>query len=258
VAEATDEAAYRLYRRMVKVAFDPTEGLLRMSVQAASPRASQTFSEALIGYAEEQVDRLTRRMRAGQMAGAEAAYAAAAARMRQAQAEVLRLQQELGVLDPASETGSLMAQITEFEVLLRQRRLQLDQLTSVPAPNAARVAALEGEIARLREMIADMRATMTEGRGTSLASVTGRLRVAEAELATRQELLKQAAGQLEAARIEADRQVRYMAVGVAPIAPDEPTAPRVAAQTGLAFALCVGLYLLGSLTVSVLREQVTA
>jgi capsular polysaccharide transport system permease protein len=257
---SSNEDLYRLYRRLVKVSYDPTEGVLRMTVSATTPEASQTFSQALIGYAEDQVDKLTQRMREGQMSGAEAAFAAAEVRMQAAQAEILELQEELGVLDPASESGSLMSQITEFELQLRQRQLQLDQLTAVPAPNGARVDALEGEIARLEEMIAGMRASMTEARGSgaSLARVSGRLRLAEAELETRSELLKQAAAQLEAARIDADRQVRYMAVGVAPIAPDEPTAPRVVAQTGLAFALFGGLYLFGALTASVLREQITA
>ena len=101
---------------------------------------------------------------------------------------------------------------------------------------------------------------MTEGRdgAVSLARVSGELRIAEADLTTRQLLLQQAAQQLETARIEANRQVRYMAVGVTPIAPDRPTYPRAFENTALAFVIFSGIYLMISLTAAVLREQVSA
>ncbi len=73
-ADATNEAAYRLYQKHVKIGFDPTEGLVKMEVIAADPATSQAFSEALIAYAEEQVDNLTQRLREDQMAGARESY----------------------------------------------------------------------------------------------------------------------------------------------------------------------------------------
>jgi capsular polysaccharide transport system permease protein len=41
------------------------------------------------------------------------------------------------------------------------------------------------------------------------------------------------------------------------VAPDEPTYPRAFENTTLAFLIFAGLYLMMSLTASVLREQVT-
>ena len=259
-ADASNEDAYDLYARNVQVAFDPTEGILKMEVIAAAPEASQRFSEALIGYAEEQVDNLTQRLRDDQMSGAEEAFEAAEARVVAAQARVLDLQERLGVLDPASETGSLMQQITQFEIELRQKELERAQLLANARPNEARLAGVEGEIGRLQALIDDLRASMTDGGGgeASLARVSGELRIAEADLATRQLLLQQAAQQLETARTEVNRQVRYMAVGVSPVAPDEPSYPRAFENTALAFLIFSGIYLMLSLTASVLREQVSA
>jgi capsular polysaccharide transport system permease protein len=258
--DASDEQAYDLYRRRVEVGYDPSEGILRMEVVAADPEISQAFSEALIGYAEAQVDHLSHRLRGDQMSGARASYTHAETKVAEAQARVLALQEDLGVFDPASESGALLQQITTFEVQLSRTRLELEQHLSNPRPNAARVAALEGEVARLEDLVRRMHATMTESSGEheSLARVSGALKLAEADLATRQLLLQQAAQQLEAARIEAGRQVRYMAVGVRPIAPDEATYPRVFQNTLLALLAFSGLYLMTSLTMSVLREQVSS
>lgn len=259
-ADASNEDAYTTYQRNVKVGYDPTEGILKMEVIAASPQASQSFSEALIGYAEEQVDNLTQRLREDQMSGAMEAFEAAEARVLEAQQRVLELQEQLGVLDPASETGSLMQQITQFELQLRQKQLELDQLLANARPSQARVDGVQGDIDRLEALVAELRSSMTEtvSGEASLARITGELRIAEADLTTRQLLLQQAAQQLETARIEANRQVRYMAVGVSPIAPDEPTYPRAFENTALAFLIFAGIYLMLSLTASVLREQVAA
>ena len=231
-----------------------------MEVIAANPETSQGFSEALIGYAEEQVDNLTQRLRADQMSGAEESYAGAERKVGEAQQKVLALQEELGVIDPVTETSALMQQITSFEMQLYEKQLQLEQLKANERPNAARMRGVQGDIARLEALIENLRSTMTEsGSGeASLARITGQLRIAEADLTTRQLLLQQAAQQLEIARIEANRQVRYMAVGVRPIAPDEPTYPRAFENTLLAFLIFAGIYLMVSLTASVLREQISS
>ena len=81
--------------------------------------------------------------------------------------------------------------------------------------------------------------------------------VAQQDLQTRTLMLQQSLQQLETARIEANRQVRYLSMGVAPIAPDEATYPRSLENTILAFMIFGGIYLMMSLTASILREQVS-
>ncbi|PYF09708.1 capsular polysaccharide transport system permease protein [Rhodobacter viridis] len=257
---ATNEAAYKLYKRNVKIGYDPSEGIIRMEVIAADPAVSKAFSEALISYAEGQVDKLTGRLREDQMRGARESYDDAEQKVFAAQAKVLGLQEKVGVLDPAAEGAGKMAQVNGFETELQKKRLELEQLLDNPSPSAARVAGVKGDIARLESLIADLRRKLTEKSGSteSLASVTGQLRIAEAELETRQGLLAAAAQQMEVARIEANKQVRYLEMGVRPVAPDEPTYPRAFEDTLLAFLVFSGIYLMLSLTASILREQVSS
>ena len=73
----------------------------------------------------------------------------------------------------------------------------------------------------------------------------------------RQRLLAAAAAQMEAARIEANKQVRYLSLSVAPVAPDEATYPKAFQNTLVAFLIFSGIYLMLSLTASILREQVS-
>lgn len=258
--DASNEAAYKLYKRNVKIGYDPTEGLIKMEVIAADPAVSQKFAAALIGYAEEQVDQLSQRLREDQMRGARDSFADAEAKVSAAQQKVLDLQEKLGVLDPMSETNTVMSQVATFEVELQKKKLELQQLLDNATPNKARVDGAKGDIARLEELIRTLRSQLTQGSGetASLAQVSGQLRIAEAELENRQLMLSQALQQLETARIEANRQVRYLETAVRPIAPDEPTYPRAFENTLLALLIFGGIYLLMSLTASVLREQATS
>ena len=258
--DASNEDLFKHYTDHVKVGYDPSEGVLRMEVSALTPDMSRIFSEALIAYAEERVDQITERKRADQMRGANETFQDAEAKMVEAQNTVLALQEQLGVLDPQSETAGLMNQISTLETQLTEKRLQLSALLDNTRPNQARVAGVEGDIERLTKLITDLRSQMTnEGQSEgSLASVTARLRMAEVDLETRTMMMQESLQQLEAARIEANRQVRFLSIGVSPVPPDEPTYPKVFENTLIAFFIFGAIYLLVSVTIAILREQVSS
>ncbi len=230
-----------------------------MEVIAPDPQLSEQFSRALISYAEQLVDALTSRMRSDQMDGARETYQDAEEKMLAAQLRVQELQERLGVLDPVAESGVVMAQVSMLEGQLAEKQLELGQLQSNARPLQSRVDAVEGDIARLRDLITQTRQQLTQGNDTrnSLAAIGGELRVAEAEMLTRQEMLAAAAAQMETARIEANKQVRYLSLSIAPIPPDEATYPRAFQNTLVAFLVFSGIYLMLSLTASILREQVS-
>ena len=257
--DATNEDTYSVYKNSVKIGYDPTEGVIDMEVIAPDAILSEQFSLALIAYAEEQVDRMTSRLRSDQMEGAEASYRDAEAKVLAAQRRVQQLQQELGVLDPAAEGTVVMNQVATLEGQLNEKRLELGQLLANERPQQSRVDGVRGDISRLEDMIVTTRQQLTQGneQRASLAAITGDLRIAESDLATRQELLAAAAAQMEGARIEANKQVRYLSLSVAPVPPDEATYPKAFQNTIVALLIFSGIYLMLSLTASILREQVS-
>lgn len=256
----TNEQAYKVFLDRVTIGYDPTEGLLRMEVVAADPETSQKFSDHLIKYAEEQVDQLTQRLREDQMKGARESLEDTEAKMIAAQEKIVQLQEQLGIISPDAETSSIMTQVSTFETQLQQKKLQLQQLLDNDRPNQARVEGTQGDIRRLEALIAGLRAQLTQANegADSLARITAELRMAEVDLATRQAMASAAIQALEAARVEANRQVRYLSLSSRPVAPDEPTYPRKFENTFLAMLIFSGIYLIASLTAAVLREQVSA
>ncbi len=258
--DASQESMYKLYKRNISIGYDPTEGIIKMEVSAASPEQSVEFASALISYAEEQVDQLTQRLRADQMQGARESYEQAETSMMETQQTLVELQQKLKVMNSRVEEQMIASQISQLETQLITERLSLDQMMSNEAPNAARMAPIVQRISALEEEISSMRAKLTEdsGSGLSLAKVQSELLVAEANVQTRQLLLAQSLQAMETARIEANRQVRYLSVSVKPITPDEPSYPRAFEDTMVALLLFGGIYLMFAMTAEILREQISA
>jgi len=258
-AEATLDDAYAYFQDKVTIGYDPTEGVIRMTVIATTPDASQKFSEALVSYAEERVDGLSREARGDQLEDAVARYQEAENAMLDAQQRVLTLQQQRGVLSAEIELTSQMSIINSLELEAETKRLALAEVNDNAQPNSSRADILEREIARLDARIAELRRELTQTSDTtvSLARTGAELQVAESELATRQLILQESIAAMESARLEVNRQTRYLSLGVAPVAPSEPTYPRKIENTTLAFIIFAAIYLLGSLTISILREQVS-
>ena len=100
----------------------------------------------------------------------------------------------------------------------------------MPGPTRRGCARWSGGPA-LQGQIDELRNSMTQGTegDASLAAPRARLIMAEAEVQTREMMRAQAMQQVETARMEVSRQVRYLALTVEPIASDEAGLP---AQTG--------------------------
>lgn len=257
---ASNSAAYKVYRRNVKISYDPTEGLIKMEVIAADPEVSAAISKKLIGYAEQQVFQMTERVRSDQMKGANESFEKAEAELDRANLHVVELQEKFQVLSSEVEVSLITSQIGGLETQMTQDKLSLAQMEANKTPNLARMEPLKRRIATLTEEIAALRAKLTtdSASGLSLAKVQSQLVVAQADVQTRQVLLGQSLGALEMSRTEANRQTRYLLMSVSPVVPDEAAYPRAFENTLVVMLIFAGIYLMLSMTVAILREQVTA
>ncbi len=257
--EATNEEAYKIYKKRVIIGFDPTEGVIKMEVITPSPESSKEISATLIAFAEERVDQLTERLRNDQMAGAEDIYLAAEAEMEKAFDEVARLQTKSETLSAEGENAIISSQISALETQITEKELELSRLLNNARPNRTKVSVLESDIELLKGKIQEQRAkiSQTTSTGESIIEINAELSKAEGKKLVRQQLLATALQNLESARVDAARQTRYISMGVSPVTPDKATYPRSFENTLLAIVVFAGIYLMLSLTVSILREQVT-
>ena len=256
--DASNEEAYKHYKDNVKIGYDPTEGMIRMEVIAADPEVAKDFSEHLLEYAEERVNALSQQKREDGMRDAREAFEQTVAKRREAQEALIKLQVDNGV-DPQAVIASIRGQITNYETLLLEKELELAALLDNPRPNRAKVDGAQGDVRRLSAQLDKLNERMnsaTEGTN-SLAQQAVSLQLAQADLAAADAALQASQTQMEQARTEASRQVRYLTVAVRPVASQAPSYPRKFENTILTFLIFAGIYLMLSLTSSILKEQVT-
>ncbi len=258
--DPSNEEAYKLYKKVIKIGFDPTEGVIRLEVIAADPEMSQSFSTSLISYAEERVNALSSEKRENRMRDARAALAKAEEDRHLAQSALVELQIEGATLDPEAVIAALRAEITSMSSLITEKKIELQTLLNNPRPNQAKVDGARNALEILQAQKAELESQMTDmSQGeNSLARLAINIRLAEADLANRDLMLQSALQQMEQAQTEADRQVRYLTVSVQPVTPEDPSYPRSFENTVLAFLFFAGIYLMMSLTASILREQVSS
>ncbi|KZY47608.1 capsule biosynthesis protein [Roseovarius sp. HI0049] len=256
---ATNEAAYSIYKKYVKLGYDPTEGVIRMELSTADPEVSQQFSQKLIEYAEERVDHLSQEKRQDAVKTAVASLEDAKAERRAAQERLVTLQ-EGSILDPEGEVANIRALIQNVELQLQEKQLALNTQLNNSRPNAAKVEALRSQIEVLERELAKQNARLTDATesSTSLASQAAEIQMAQADLATADLVLQSALEAKRASEIEANKQVRYLTVSVTPVASQDPSYPRAFENTIVAFLIFAGIYLMVSLTASILREQVSS
>ncbi len=256
----TNEEAYKVFKKNVKIGYDPTEGVIRMEVIASDPNTATEFSRKLISYAEERVNSLSEQKRADQMSEALESFEQAEAERRQAQQRLVDLQVQGSILDPEAVIASIRSQINNLEIQLQEKRLELAALKDNLRPNQSRVEGAEADIRRIQLFLNELNARMTDmSQGeNSLAQLAVRIQMAQADLLTRDMMLQSALQAVDSTRMEANRQVRYLTISVEPVASEEASYPRSFENTLLAFMVFGGIYLLISITASILREQVSA
>ncbi|MEM6577138.1 MAG: capsule biosynthesis protein [Pseudomonadota bacterium] len=257
--DASTEDAHALYKKYIKLGFDPTEGVIRMEISTADPEVSRLFSQQLIEYAEERVDQLSQEKRFDAVKTAEQSLNEAKEDRRSAQRRLVELQ-EGTILDPEGEIANIRSLISNAELQLQEKLLALNTQLANARPNEARVAALRSEVDVLEAELVKQNARLTQATvgSASLASQAAEIQMAQADLMTADMVLQSALETKRQSEVEANKQVRYLTVAVEPVASEDPTYPRSFENTLLTFLLFAGIYLLISLTVSVLREQVSS
>lgn len=256
---ATLETTYKFYKRFVLIDYDEIDQIIRMEVIATDPAVAAEWSRQLVKYAEDQVDKLTQRLREDQIRDAQASYDAAQEALETSQLKLLSLQREFKIISSELEVGLVLGQINELEKQLIEERVSLRQMATNSEPNESRMELSKRRIATLEDEVAALRTRLSESsdKASSLAQIQSMLFEAEADMQTRQMLRLKALQSMETARTEAKSQVRYLSLSVSPIPTDEPSYPRALENTLGTMMILLGIYLTLSTAVNIWREKVS-
>ena len=219
----TDEDLYRLYQSFVKVDYDASTGVTSLDVQAFEPEEARRLAAVLMDGAEALLNRMNDRARADAIRVAQNEVARSKQRALDAQERVTAFRDRESIIDPTQLSKTVLNTMTALSLELVENRAQLD-VTMRASPNSPQIVPLRSRVRALQEQIEHERGTLA-GNDHSLAP-----RIAEYERLTLQRTFAEksfvsALNQLEAARLDAQRQQDYLEPVVEPHAADEAHYP---------------------------------
>ena len=264
-ADATFDDAHKYYKGgflrsgKVSVSYDTAEGIMRLEVTGATPAAAQQFSQAIISYSEELVNSLNERSRNDGVRSAEENVAEARQALLDAQRRVSDVQEKLNIFSLETEAGALQSRILAAETALAEIDAQIAKLETVAKdPNDSRFVPLRLDRQLKMDELTDLRARLTGGdqaKGPSMARLGADLELARTDQLTANLMYTSALNSLETAIATAESQSTYLETVVQPSKPTKADKPARLQNTGLVFLISFALYILGLLTISLIREQ---
>jgi capsular polysaccharide transport system permease protein len=261
--DAASEDVVDYWRAHVLPFFDLTTGSVTVRVRAFAPEDAKQLAEAIIVHAEALVNEMSAKARQDAVMTAQGEVERAETRLRSVLDNVRDFREQHGRLNPDKEAESglkrmetIREQLTQLRAVLAVQRSYMSEGAPAVKATKIRIQALETQVKRVHETL-----TSNEGAGADggaeepLTRDMGAFDALEVEQKFAEENYRTALTSLEKARVQGDRQMSYLSAFVRPSLAEASTYPKQWQSIAITFAVCLGIWILGSLMVKSVRER---
>lgn len=260
-AGADIEEVVDYWRTRVNTTYDSTSGIVSYEIEAFSPDAALQIANLVLGYGRDLVNELSGRAREDAVAYAQGEVQRAESRLRLALDSLRGFRESEMAIDPAGAAQIQMQLIGGLESQLADVRARISAIEGSVDADAPSMRTLRRQAEALETQIAAQRAEIgTREDGSPGSALSGQLatyETLEIERNFAQQAYASALSSLETARMEADRQQRYLAVFSAPMVPEHAIYPRRVLNTILAFLGLGLIWGIGALIVYAVRDHLS-
>lgn len=224
----TIEDLVKFWRRMVRVDYDNSTGLMTLTVYAFDPRDAQRIAEAVLEESSKTINDLSEVARDDTTKYAKAALDAALARVSDARAAITEFRVKHSIFDPTSDVVSQTSVLNTLNQQLISTQVELDLLKGAAVADDPRVQTANRRIDVIKARIADEQAKVGAGSDgdvsgyANLVSDYERLRV-DQEFSEKAYLT--ALASYDAAATDAQHKTLYLATFIQPTLAEAYTAP---------------------------------
>lgn len=214
--------------------FDNSSQIITVEVQAFSAEDAQLLASEVLALSGELINEVSERARLDTVRSAEEEVRRNETLLREHRAKMAKFREDGQDVDPTRSVEAQQQLLGRLESELSEKQTELATLLEFLNTEAPRVKFLDSEIAALEKQVERQRARLGAGGDPAGAGGDGgetlSQRVSSYEgLAVDLEFLQRAyvssMTSLEAARLEADRQQRYLAAFVLPSLPEKAIYP---------------------------------
>lgn len=263
--DAPIEEVVAYWDGMTTTSFDLISGVMTFEVQAFRPDDAQRIAEFVLGYVTDLVNELSESARQDSVRFAREEVARAEARLRAALEDIRAFRNAEQSINPQASAQAEVELVTTLEkelIDVRARMAALAGSVNEAAPTMValrrQAEAMEAEIARRASSISQ---AMPDKKGqdgaTALSELLAAYEALEVEKTFAQQAYASALSSLESARMEADRQQRYLAVYAQPLVAQEAAYPRRVVMVALVAAVAFCLWAIGTLVAYAVRDHLS-
>lgn len=267
--DATTEDMVDFLPRIISANFESATQIITVETQAFTPSDASRMAEVVLEASSTLINSVSEKARQDTVRLAELELARAEEALREQRAAIASFRETEQKIDPTASVATQEGVLAQLQNRLASTRTELSSLREFLSPEAPSVRVLQSQIDSLERQIGAERARL--GIGEIGAPRTGEMsRVAESlnrsvtlyealkvDLDFRERAYLSALSSLEAARIEADRQQRYVATFVAPSQPQSARYPQVTLSMILIGAVAFLIWGVLAMFLHILREHLT-
>ena len=153
----TQEDLRAHWRRTLRIAYEPSRGMMALRTEAFSPEMAQQIANAILQETTRVINEMSAISREQAMQYAREDLARAENRLRAAREAFTTFRSTARMIDPEADMAGLNALLESLQAQLAVALIELDLLNATTRPDDPRISAAEREVAAIRARIEDER-----------------------------------------------------------------------------------------------------
>ena len=255
-SDATRDERLDYWQWAVKPTLDPETGIVALSVKAYEPDVAKKLADAVLAKSEALVNAMSRRAQDDAITLAMREVKTAEGRVSKAQEAMRAFRDRSGMLDPTSTAGGLQGIVSELEGEVVKTKAQIAEASTYMSKDAPALVGLRARLAAVEKQLAAEKLRLAgESKSGSMTSIAGEYEDLQIESEFARQQLVSAMTSLEAARVKAEAQSRYVVAFQVPVLPDESLYPRPFLFTLFVFVGALVIVGICSLIIAAVREH---
>jgi capsular polysaccharide transport system permease protein len=244
------------WQQRVIMSFDDQSGLLTIDAQAFDPQTALKLQRTILQLSEQWVNDYSWRIAREQIDFAQKLTDSANKRLQDTKLAVVDFQSKYHLLDPTSQSAAANTLTASLQATLASQQSALSGLLSYMNADSGQIQTLRGQIAATQSQLNTERMRATVGGDNDRLST---LNVQYSNLLLDETLAfnnyTAAAAALDAARVDAQRKLKSLAIIEDATTPDSATYPRYIYDMITIIVVCVLLYTVVRLTIATILEH---
>ena len=253
--DATEEDFFEYYQSMIDVEYDREAKLLSLAVRAFDRTFAQDMVQKIIERAEEFIDALNDKISREQLRFFENELVRSERKLQKIKSQLVAFQNRHKIFSTQAEGETIIATISALETQVAQKESELKGKLTFASDSSPQVVALRTEITALKAQIDSEKERLTGGGSISLAQIDAEYREIKLNAEFVTNLYKSNLSALEAARIEAARQLKFLIVVSKPSLADDSEHPDEVYIGITSLLVCLMLFAISSVVIAIIREH---